>query len=674
MIVEFLEGDRVTLGFVSNHQAPRGRLELLVADGRSFTISPTRVLGRIESAEPEDKAARRILVSDLELKREALVAEVDLETLWSVLEGEGPDFSYNDLAGLNFGREPVLDDISAVLRAVHDDGLFFEFSPEKARRRDTQEIEKIKFSQTEKELIRKNMELGAEWLIDSAKGRPCPEPESADQTCGWLMDFVINGPDSKTALQTKELLSMASLAVNPIAAFDALVSVGRLSRHENVSYLRLGLKKEFDEEVLAEAQKLYQNFDLSEEKRIDLTTVPTATVDTPGAREFDDALSLESLPGGRVRLGLHIADVAAVVKPLSLVDQWARNQSSSIYLPEGRQPMLPDVLTENLASLKVGEVRPAFSLLATIDSAGLVIDYTFRPSLVYIDLQVSFVQASELLENGQGGLLEPLEELSQKLLAKRLANFGQNLALPHLNVIINAEGQIEVKISDDGNRASQMVGELMVLANHLAAKALMEASIACPYRAQSPSRPINWATPRYLNDRIKLALGLAKRRQMGRASLSMEPLPHHGLGISPYTSFTSPMRRYMDLLVARQLRALSDKKFPVYSYQEMLNLVLPVEATQKAIRKMQNERQRYWLAVYLQNKIGQEFVGLVYDRRNRRTRICVTEYMLEIELNDLPPEAQPGSEVLVRLIKVKPGPELTEEREEFWHFEFIAMC
>jgi exoribonuclease-2 len=172
--------------------------------------------------------------------------------------------------------------------------------------------------------------------------------------------------------------------------------------------------------------------------------------------------------------------------------------------------------------------------------------------------------------------------------------------------------------------------------------------------------------------RVKLAVGLAMRRQTGRVGVALEPSPHYGLGIMPYTTFTSPMRRYLDLLVARQLRAQAAGLEPVYAHQEMMNLAIPAEVTQRAIRKMQNDRQRYWLAWYLKRKVGETFVGLVYDRRGRRARICVTDFMIEIELNNIPTEIQPGTDVLVKLTAANPVPALPDDSEDLWKFEFLS--
>ncbi|MDR2388016.1 MAG: RNB domain-containing ribonuclease [Deltaproteobacteria bacterium] len=674
MIVEFLEGGGFTLGFVTNIQGARGRMEVLLAGGRSLSISPTRILVTADSEEPSDKWSRRVLLAEIERVREKLAADVDLETLWSVLEGEGPEFTYKDLAGLYYGREVGPDEISALLRAIMGEGLLFEFLPEKARRRDQAEVDKLKKIKNERFEKLNFLARGAEWLSYSEKGLVCPEPEGAEKVIKWLMGYVLEGEEAQYALEAKELLALATLPESPDGAFKALVKVGHFHTHENLSLLRLNLKREFDPEVLEEAELLVKNFNLDQANRLDLTYVPTVTVDALGASEYDDALSLEPLSDGKVRLGLHIADVAAMVPKDSLVDRWAAQQTSSIYLPECRYGMLPDLLVNNLASLKLNQVRPAFSLLAIIDSEGHVLERGFRPTLIKVDLQVSFEEASQTLDRGQSPILSQLESLALKLLRNRLANDGQNLGLPHLNVSLGEDGRPEARLSDDGNRANVMVSELMILGNHLAAKTLMDASVACPFRSQQQSRPITWNPPRELTDRVKLAVALAMRRQTGRSEVSMEPSIHHGLGLMPYTTFTSPMRRFLDLVVGRQLRSLANKTEAPYDYQEMINLAMPTEITQKAIRRTQNQRQRYWLAWLLKNKVGETFLGLVYDRRGRRARLCVTDYMLEVELNNLPPEAKPGTDVLLKLSSVNPAPDLPGEIEDFWKFDYLGLA
>ncbi|MDR0355938.1 MAG: RNB domain-containing ribonuclease [Deltaproteobacteria bacterium] len=673
MIVEFLEGGEFVLGFVTNPQAARGRQEVTLADGRSLAISPARVLVSSDCAEPSDKVNLRALLGETEDRRDRLSREVSVEELWGVLEGEGPEFSYEDLAGLNFGRKIGPDEKSAVLRAIQEDSIFFEFAPEKARRRSGDEIEKLKAIREREEAKKRFLAEGAAWIAGWLANEPTDEPENAQVFVSQLMEFVLEGKNAANKLQIRELLASASLPADPSGAFEALAAVGHLRRHENLTLLRLGLKKEIDPDVLKEAEEIVLKNDFSSSGRLDLTGLPTATVDSPGAHEYDDALSLETLADGSTKLYLHIADVAALVAPDSLTDKWASFQSSSIYLPEATYPMLPVALTESVCSLKSGSVRPAFSLIAVLDSQGQVQDFAFRPSLIEVDQQLSFTEADGLLDRGQGGMLEQLEKLSLKLLDKRLGQGGQNIQLPHMHVKLKEDGSVHFRL-DHLSRSSQMVGELMVLANHLAAKALMEAGFPCPFRYQNAPKEINWTLPEDSGPRLELAYNLASRRATGLNGLSLEPLLHHGLGVNPYTTFTSPMRRYTDLLVARQLRALSAGKEPVYNNQKMLILAAPAEETQRSVRRMQHDRQRYWLSHYLKPMVGQNFKGLVYNRIKRWFKICVTDFMLEADLNKLPNQVQPGDEVWLKLVQVNPRLDFADdEKTELWRFEFADL-
>jgi exoribonuclease-2 len=202
--------------------------------------------------------------------------------------------------------------------------------------------------------------------------------------------------------------------------------------------------------------------------------------------------------------------------------------------------------------------------------------------------------------------------------------------------------------------AGLMVEEMMLLANHLAAKTLKDAGWPCPYRHQEKSQPRLWSPPPEAPPRVRLAADLAARRLVGRGGVGLEPSPHHGVGYGAYTSFTSPMRRYLDLMVARQLRALAQGAPPVYDRQAMMAKALDFEADHRAVRKLQNNRHRYWLMRILASKVGERFAGLVFDRRGRRTRVCLTDYMLEVELTNIPGEVEPGRDVLLRLEAAEP--------------------
>ncbi|MDR1920820.1 MAG: RNB domain-containing ribonuclease, partial [Candidatus Adiutrix sp.] len=375
----------------------------------------------------------------------------------------------------------------------------------------------------------------------------------------------------------------------------------------------------------------------------------TLTIDSNGARDLDDAVSIKSLAGGRWQVGIHITDVAAFILPDSPLDLAARRRASSIYLPEGKYPMLPGELSEGLLSLTPGDVKPAFSFLATIEKDGAVAEYDLGPSLIRVDRQFSFSEADSLLDDDSD--LVELWDLAQALVARREAAGGVNLGLPKLNVFLQPDGAVCPGLANWDTPAKTIIGEIMILANHLAAEALHKNGYPCPFRVQDKTRE---APPKNVPDGPDgaLALALALRRRIGRGGLSFKPGPHHGLGLSVYTAFTAPMRRYLDLLVARQLRSLAEDAPPAMDEQSFMRLGLPAYELQQRIQKMQSRRLRYWLMVWLEDKVGREFSALVFEQNGRRLRVCLTDFMLEFDIFT-PRDSDGGPDLLGKRIQMK---------------------
>jgi exoribonuclease-2 len=296
--------------------------------------------------------------------------------------------------------------------------------------------------------------------------------------------------------------------------------------------------------------------------------------------------------------------------------------------------MLPAELSEGLLSLTPGDIKPAFSFLATIEKDGSVSEYSAAASLIRVDRQLSFSEADQALDDDSD--LVELWDMAQALMAWRGARGGVNLNIPKLNVYFQPDGGLNVGLTQWDTPAKTIIGEMMILANYLAADLLHKKGCPCPYRYQEKPRQAEAAdAPPAGPDNgpdMELALNLAARRRTGRSGLSFVPAAHHGLGLGVYTAFTAPMRRYVDLLVARQLRAVSDGGSPAMSEQEFLRLALPAHELQQRIQKMQNNRQRYWLMTCLAGQIGREFSALVFEQQGRRLRVCVTDYMLETEI------------------------------------------
>lgn len=653
MIVEFLEGREFMCGWVLTAQSRRHTV--LALNGREMSISPNRILNSACLPDPETKPGRLELLKGADAARRELAATVDLRELWEVLEGEGPLFDYAALASLYYGRASGPDEASALARAVFADGLLFRFSPEGALRHSAEEVEAIaakkrRIAEAERELAEISF-----WLSASLKGAAAEEPAGAPAARQALMDLALWGDKAERRGEALKILNALELPLDETGAFKVLVALGDFSRHENLELRRLQLPLLFEPCAAAAVEELVQAAGARtvRDDRLDLTALPTLTIDSSGARDLDDAISIKSLAGGRFQVGIHIADAAAFIRPDSVLDNEARLRASSLYLPEGKYPMLPSELSEGVLSLTLGDVKPAFSFLATLEKDGRVSDYSMQPSLIRVDRQFSFAEADQRLDDDSE--LVDLWDLAQALLNRRQAAGGINLNIPKLNVYFSPDGALNLGLTQWDTPAKVIVGELMILANYLAADLLHKRGYPCPYRYQDKARALaegeNEPAEGAAEADLALAVSLAARRRTGRSGLSFVPAPHHGLGLPLYTAFTAPMRRYMDLLVARQLRSLATGG-PAMSEQQFIRLALPAYELQQRIQKMQGLRQRYWLFQHLAEKLGREFSALVFEQRDRRLRVCLTDFMLETEFF-LPRSEAGRSRLFGRRLKLK---------------------
>ncbi|MDR1042235.1 MAG: RNB domain-containing ribonuclease [Deltaproteobacteria bacterium] len=493
-----------------------------------------------------------------------------------------------------------------------------------------------------------------------------PPPDDGGILVKTLTELALAVDDPPPALKgAAEALIEAGFSGDAAGAARALEATGIFRPHEDLELRRLGLPLEFPQEVLDEAERLLADEAWLGEDRLDLTGELIVTVDSPGAMEFDDAVSLAPNAGGGLTLGLHIADASAFVAPGSALDRFAAERGASIYLPECRHPMLPLSLTQNALSLTAGQVRPAFSILCELGEDGQVTDAVFRPSLIKVARHLTFAEADEALAGGGDRELAPLltelAGLSQKFQKRRVAAGGHVFNIPGQQVSLDERGDPVISLVDWDTPACVAVGELMITANHLAASTLRNSDFPCPYRYQivmkggqsPPRKPAK--TPGEL-----LAWHLALRRRLGRTGVGAEPVRHRGLGLDCYTYFTSPMRRYFDLLVHRQLRALAAGEGPAYDEKSLMGEAYNADGALRAIHKVQSARTRYWILHVLSGRVGETFRALCFDRQGRRVRVCLTDWMMETESMGFPDSVEPGHDLEVRLMRADPAKKALE--------------
>ncbi|MDO4571277.1 MAG: VacB/RNase II family 3'-5' exoribonuclease [Planctomycetia bacterium] len=323
----------------------------------------------------------------------------------------------------------------------------------------------------------------------------------------------------------------------------------------------------------------------SADGRRNLIDLYTITIDPADARDFDDAISIEALPNGNIRLAVHIADVSHFVQPDTQLDHTAYTRGNSVYLPDRVIPMLPEILSNGIASLQPNRIRFAKTVFQTFNSKGLCLDVEICDSLICSNARLNYEQVDRFFAGEKEGLPFEVESaLSQfRILAKILRERRQKrgkleMNLPEIRLVLDLDGNVVGVRQEENTESHQMIEEFMVSANEAVAQALVEADSNLMRRVHRPPTPLKLdALADFLEslgifmdnsaDRFELQRILEKTagtpkeyavhqailRAMQRAEYSPEEEGHYALASDCYCHFTSPIRRYADLTIHRQI-------------------------------------------------------------------------------------------------------------------------
>ena len=359
-----------------------------------------------------------------------------------------------------------------------------------------------------------------------------------------------------------------------------------------------GLPEEFPEEVLEEARAVVAEFDedgLGD--RQDLTGLTVVTIAPADARDFDDAISLEVLEDGGWRLGVHIADVSHFVRPRGALDREAKLRGTSVYLPGRVIPMLPELLSNGLASLQQKRLRYVLSALIDYSGEGVVRHVEFARAAIRVTRRFSYEEVSELLadpDRHKGrvavpvrSLLVEMHRLSRLLRGRRFDAGALELHLPEVRIELDRQGRVEAVRETVHDESHQLIEEFMLAANTAVAAALTERGLVFLRRVHpspSPAKLRQFATfvsglgfrldrpqsRHALQELIDSAYGgplshavnYALLRSFKQAEYTGREEGHYALAAEDYCPFTSPIRRYPDLVIHRMITALATGKRP----------------------------------------------------------------------------------------------------------------
>ena len=339
----------------------------------------------------------------------------------------------------------------------------------------------------------------------------------------------------------------------------------------------------FPQETLEEAQAFAQSVTAQDCKnREDLRELACFTIDPDTAKDFDDALSLTRDPAGNFYLGIHIADVSHYVKPGTSLDTEARARCNSVYFPGTVVPMLPHELSSHLCSLKPDVNRLAVSVLVTLDPEGTVTHYRITRSVIRSQKRFSYREAKEVLDGRKKSKFKPELELMvglcHLLKKKRYERGSIEFSLPDISLELDSTGNVKGIQLIEYDITHQLVEEFMLLANETVATHLSKQGKSLTYRIHEEPNPENIRdfaltasalgfeiSPEPSTEDLQLLFDSARGSPFGEflatafiksmklACYSTQNVGHYGLGLEHYTHFTSPIRRYIDLIVHRTL-------------------------------------------------------------------------------------------------------------------------
>jgi len=651
-IIEYLDNGKFVCAVVTESQPKR--LRLINQNGREVNLPVSRVVHCSNRTHPVN-ISRETLTKQLREtteKRCVLMSHINLAEIWELTAEDGTNhFSPDFLAELTFGEEANDDTVSAFLRCVFEDKLFFKYKEGQIRANSPEKVEQLQL-QLQKELKRAQLiEQGTKILKGILGSETIGHDFNAldEEILNLIREYYLFGTEADNHELAQKMLQSAGLT-KPHDPFHLLVKAGIWSANENIPLLRNQLPVNFSLAARQQAEHILQrgqNELFNDPGRIDLTHLTPLTIDGPTTLDFDDSLSIEEQDGNYL-VGIHISDVAHYVRPGDALFSEAMHRGTSIYFPEGQIPMLPRHLSQGVCSLIQGETRATFSFMILLSPEAEVLKVKIFPSIIRVKRRLTYDEVDKMLENDRE--IKLLNMLRRKLRTQRLNNGALLLPFPDVNLFIDHQGKVHVSLSKSDTPARTIISEMMILANTVAAKYVADRMVPGLFRSQPllQNRLVHGEDDGLFQNTLQ-------RKHIPRGELSTTAKFHSGLGVSHYTTVTSPIRRLLDLVMQHQLNSIVRRKEPCFTEEMCRDFTSVLSRTLTAANNVRQQRQRYWLLKYLADRQGQYVDALVIQSGGKRVNLLLTDILMDIDLpatGNRNPE--PGAMVKVRVIKAEP--------------------
>ena len=457
----------------------------------------------------------------------------------------------------------------------------------------------------------------------------------------------LNGAKNGQKVKVK-FLSWPKNAKSPQAAVIEIIgNPGELNVEMNSILSEFGFPTKFLSPIIKDLEKIeIPNYDKEAKKRRDFRNITTFTIDPVDAKDFDDALSFKKIDEKIIEVGVHIADVGHFVKEKSIIDNEAFQRGNSVYLVDRVIPMLPEKLSNVLCSLRPKEDKLTFSVVFKMSLNGEILDTWFGKTVIHSNHRFTYEDVQEIIEGQKHSLsneLITLNNIAKTIRSKRLNNGALNIESSEVRFQLNEKGfpiGTFIKISKE---AHQLIEEFMLLANKYVAMKMGKPhknKLITPFIFRVHDDPneeklndlkiylqsMGYELIRKKNKPISFSLNEVMKkakekeelhlispmviRSMSKAVYSSDNIGHYGLSFQYYTHFTSPIRRYADLIVHRKLfETLSEKSG--YSKEQLEHTCNHISKMEKQAVDAERASIKYMQVLYLGEKIGEQFNGMI---------------------------------------------------------------
>lgn len=616
LLLEFRkDSERVLLAVA---QKADGKKNWMVFDqnGVTSSIKPQQVTYIVPGIDNFDQTE----ISNFIQKAQDNLDPTLLEFAWNELLETNKSVTAEELAEMIFGCAEPLESYCAHLLLSKDEIYFTVLETKGCRSvygpRSTVQVEELLRRKLAKEAAEKELQEFVQ-LLKSAKSMPshAKPPKSSwkaeekiqhkiESLEAYAIDACTNDGQKKTAgmiLRAMGLVKTASSALN------LLIDVGYFPVHVNLDLLKFNIRVDYPDEVISAAENLLSEpFDPDEVDRKDLTHLKVYAIDVDEADELDDALSATRLLDGRIKVWIHVADPTSLVQPGSIVDREAMKRGTSIFLPTATYPMFPEKLAMEGMSLKQGELCNAVTVSVVLHSDGSIAECTVDNSIIKPTYMLTYESASELLH------LNLEEEVELKILSEAAAlrlRWRRNQGAIDTSTLEtrikvanpdDPEPSINLYVEDQADPAMRLVTEMMILCGEAVATYGSCNNIPLPYRGQ-PQSNVDTSAFAHLPEGPVRSSALVKILRAAEMDFR-KPIRHGVLGLPGYVQFTSPIRRYMDLLAHYQVKAFLRGDSPPFSAGQMEGMAAIVNMHARLAKRLCSSSLRYWILEFIRRQ------------------------------------------------------------------------